>query len=202
MRLTTGQRLELFRHSIPLFEVFDASGMSTADAKKAMSVNKEAVMINGLPCSKDRTHLLRSRYGICVGCNPATLAMQSRKRRSGFVYVAGTKSAPLIKVGMTLDVKHRERMLKHYCYGGVDDWQVLAVVKASNAGRVEKDAQDCLKDSRVDASYWKDGRDQVCDELFQCTHDEALRALKAAALHDDAEIIMEATPNGRFGIRP
>lgn len=198
-RLTPQQRAEIMRHRIPLSRVFDATGLTRQQAIKAMSVDKEIVMVNGLKCSKDSSHVLRTRYGHCVECNAAVLAMQARKRTEGYTYLAGSRATKLLKIGMSIDTDAREARLNHLRYGGASDWVILAVARSDKAGLVEYQAQQELAPHFVDGSYHKDGRTQSCYELFNCSHGVALEALKRAVRGCDGELTYEAPVSGHFG---
>lgn len=191
MKLTTAQRLELLRHKIPIFDVFDAAGMTLTEAKAAMSRNKEAVMINGLACKNDEQHKLRSRYGKCVGCNPATVEMQRRKRRPAAVYLAETPQLGMVKVGMSVDHKVRLGRLNFYGYGGASDWRFVAVARSDHAGKLEHEIQDALSSHRELITYRKDGDEQICYELFRCPTPIAYSHFLRCAESEGAELIQK-----------
>lgn len=189
MKLTTAQLLELRRHRIHAHEVFDARGMTLSAAKAAMATHKEEVMVNGLPCPNDPTHVLRSRYGKCVECNPATLAMQRRKRRAASVYLLGSASKSLVKVGMSVDHDERLRRLNFYGYGGCRDWRFIAVARSGDAGKLETELHRALATHKVEVTYVKDSQEQVCRELFDCPPSTALREFESCARVSNATML-------------
>ncbi|MER8482499.1 GIY-YIG nuclease family protein [Mesorhizobium sp. M1322] len=201
MQLTSQQHSEILRHRIPLSMVFDASDLSRQQAIRAMSENNEMVMVNGIPCRKDRTHVLRTRHGHCVECNPAGLAFQDRHSQEGHTYLAGSERTGLFKIGMAVDPHRRERAINLQHYGGASDWKLLALVRSQRSGLIEYEAQRILAVYRVSGSYEKDGRKQSCYELFRCSHEAALTALKKSAALHGREVTMEVPPAGRYGIR-
>ncbi len=156
-------------------------------------------MVNGSKCINDDKHVLRTRYGHCVECRPATLAHQGRKNISAHTYLGGSRRSQLLKIGMAADPRQREGVLNSLAYGGANDWQLLAVVKTEKAGSVEFEAQRSLTDYQVEANYRKDGREQACYEIFRCSHEIALNALRSATALHGGVFIMEATPNGHYG---
>lgn len=155
-------------------------------------------MVNGLPCGNDRTHLLRTRHGHCVECNPASIAFQGRKSQEGFTYLAGSERTKQLKIGMAIDPQRRGHVINQLCYGGASDWKLLALVQSRNCGLIEYETQRILADHQVEGTYLKDGREQACFELFRHSHREALKALKTVAARHGGEVTMELAPDGRY----
>jgi len=122
-------------------------------------------------------HRLRTRAGHCAQCDPKKISYQRRWRAESYVYIAGSLSAGLIKVGVAADTMHRESLLRHHRYGNVDDWELLAHVKVEEAGRVEYETLSRLDRQRVFRAYEKDGFSQVGGELLRCSFSAALSAL-------------------------
>jgi len=198
-KLTSVQKAQIKRHKIPLSKIFDASGLTQQQAIKAMSENKEIVMVNGLLCKNDNNHVLRARYGHCVECNPSAITFQSRKRAEGEIYLAGSQSTGLLKIGMAQDTLRRKSQLRKLKYGGASDWDILASAKAFKAGLVEYTAQQELSKFQVHATYSKDGRDQACFELFEASHKVALDAFIKAVLNNNGELIEQLPITGKYG---
>jgi len=142
----------------------------------------------GSPCRISR-HRLRTRRGHCVQCDPKKLAFQARYRSEQFVYIAGSISSKLIKIGTCVDIAQRERKLRAERYGGAPDWEMIFKVWVKNAGAVEKSAHDRLSRYAVARDYWKDGIQQTGIELLECTFSEAKQALVVAAGPCDAWFI-------------
>jgi hypothetical protein len=130
------------------------------------------------PCSKFG-HTLRTRAGHCVQCNTANIAFQLRKEEKGSIYIAGSPSSRLIKIGVTNDVDARIRMLNHYGYGGYQDWEVLLRAFIETAGMVEIEAQRELDPYSVEGFYFREGRKVEALELFRCSYIQAKDAVLA-----------------------
>jgi T5orf172 domain len=134
-------------------------------------------------------HRLRTRRGHCVQCDPKKLAYQARYRAEQYVYIAGSLSAKLIKIGTCVDTQQRERQLRAERYGGAADWEMIFTVWVKNAGDVEQSARSRLSHHGVARDYWKDGARQTGIELLECSFTEARRALMNAAGPCHAEYI-------------
>jgi hypothetical protein len=131
-------------------------------------------------------HRLRTRAGHCVQCDPKKLAFQARHSADQYVYIAGSLSAKLIKIGTCKDVPQRERQMRAESYGGADDWAVIFSVKVRNAGDIEHQARSKISQYMVVKPYWKDGFRQSGIELLQCSFSRAREALLSVA--EDAKL--------------
>ena len=125
-------------------------------------------------------HRLRSRRGHCVQCDTSKLAYQARHSADQYVYIAGSRSAGLIKIGTCRDCDQRENQLQSESYGGAGDWNIVYSVEVRNAGAVEDSARSSLSRYIVARGYWKNGSRQTAIELLQCSFSRAQNALIAA----------------------
>jgi hypothetical protein len=87
-------------HNVRPEQIFNANGISRSDYRILMKRNGHIVAFNTNPCNS-AGHKLRTRSGHCVMCNSAPLGFQKRNDLSGYVYVAGSKSGKLIKIGFS-----------------------------------------------------------------------------------------------------
>jgi len=177
--LTPEQRHFLGEQKVPLSELFDASGMSKSGYVEAMRESGQNFAYGVTPCGKGG-HTLRTRAGHCIQCDTSKIAYQLRHQNAGHVYLAGSPSTKLLKVGTTLDLRDREQKLTEYAYGGATDWEILVSGHCSGAGKVEYLAHRQLKDASVGGFYVRAGRRQACYELFRCGYDAAKKALLGA----------------------
>jgi hypothetical protein len=157
-------------------DVFDGRGMPQWRWRQLAKEQGKALAL-GRPC-QNGGHRLRTRGGHCVQCDPKKLAYQDRFTAEQYVYVAGSLSAKLIKIGTCVNRRQRERQLRAEGYGGVGDWQLLYSMKVRNAGEVEHQTRTKLADYFVPPrSYWKDDVEQYAIELLRCSFSRARRAL-------------------------
>jgi T5orf172 domain len=145
-----------------------------------MSSLQQWVAYGVSPC-REAGHELRVRSGHCVQCKPANLSYLRRYDEDGEVYVAGSASGRVVKVGTSANSEERVGHLNSYVYGGQSDWQRLFVTRVQNAGRVEADAQQALAAHAAIGQYFKDGAYIECRELFACSSGVAIAAVKAAS---------------------
>jgi hypothetical protein len=110
---------------------------------------------------------LRTRSGHCAQCDTRTLAYQGRHHSPGYVYIAGSLSAKLLKIGTAIDIEQRKSNLRHQAYGGIHDWEMLFYAKVDNGGKVEGDALRLLRSFKITRTYEKDGSLQDASELLQ-----------------------------------
>src|SRR5450759_2787334 len=77
--------------------VYDARGLPQYYWMKDIESENRTVAL-GSRCRK-AAHRLRSRRGHCVQCDTKKLAFQARFSADQHVYIAGSRSAGLIKIG-------------------------------------------------------------------------------------------------------
>jgi hypothetical protein len=178
--LSTEQKEFLDKHNVSLGSVFDATGLGLKDYRQIMKDLGKGVAIGVTPCKKSG-HAMRSRSGNCIQCNTANLSFQKRHSMEAFVYVAGSRTLSVIKVGLAASTKERMVSLNQLNYAGTDDWTCLFWVKTDHAGKVENDSHKDLERFASPLSYERDGRDVNCLETFTCPARIAIATVKAQA---------------------
>jgi hypothetical protein len=96
---------------------------------------------------------------------------------SGYVYIAGSLSQRVLKIGTTVNIRQQEKRLRRTRYGDVGDWKLLYYVWVDEAGRVEHDARRRLLRYRQLRMYDKEGHRQKGREIVGCRFGLALEAL-------------------------
>jgi hypothetical protein len=160
-------------------DVFDARRLPQWLWFKRIDETDKTIAL-GSRCPK-AGHRLRSRRGHCVQCDPKKLAFQARYRADQYVYIAGSLSERLIKIGTCRDCNQREQQLRNEGYGGASDWRIIYYIKLRNAGAMEDRARLRLSAYWVSRPYWKDGSRQIGTELLRCSFSGALDALTEVA---------------------
>jgi hypothetical protein len=170
----------LSRHGYSEEDVYDGRYQSKERrAAAAKEAGKHLVLAGVIGRGDCRTqgHRLRTRAGHCIQCNPINIAFQRREDTPGYVYIAGSLSGRVIKIGTTGDLNQRENQMRAEGYGGSKDWIVLFSLYVSKGGEFERAASSRVRGNRVYRSYFKDGIEQGAVELHQCSFSEALRAM-------------------------
>src|SRR5690554_630136 len=118
---TLGANEEAFvaRHRISPLKLFDATGLTSREYKLVMKDLGKTFAFGVSPCRNG--HALKTRHGHCVMCDPAKIAFAQRHSNEGFVYIFGSLSEKVLKVGVTSDVDQRIRSLNYFSYGGASD---------------------------------------------------------------------------------
>lgn len=178
-KLSREQLNFLSAHEIPLSKVFDCSGMASPVWKSAMKELGMWLAYGGARCAA-AGHQLRTRNSDCVQCRPAAIGYLKRYSIAGEVYIAASARHNLYKVGMAQDSKFRIKQLNTYEYGGANDWQLYSSWSCETAGQVEFEAHRLLAPHQHFGSYFKDGEERECKELFKCTAAEVEAAVQAA----------------------
>ena len=173
----------LAAHNIPLSKVFDASGLPARVWKQAMKDIDMWVAYGGSPCAA-AGHQLRARNSDCVQCRPAALGYLKRYTQQGKVYVAESINKKLVKVGMAADPAVRVAQLNVYRYGGADDWKLSIHAEFEHAGKVEFEVHKALSPWRAQATYFKEGVERECRELFSADHVDPMDAMMEAVNAD------------------
>ena len=86
---------------------------------------------------------------------------RDRYYSSGYVYVAGSLSERVLKIGVTINIHQQQAYLRNRCYGGIGDWVLLYYVHVDSGGEVEHDARSyvfsALWDNRPRLEIWGGG---------------------------------------------
>lgn len=178
--LNPGQLQFLRSQRISTSVLFDATGMRKRDYALAMAEVGAYFAFGVTPCGAGG-HQLRTKAGHCIQCDTSKIAFALRHSTEGSVYVAHSKTARLVKVGVAGDLADRLNKLRDYQYGGANDWVLLCSAFVQEAGRLEFAVQDRLAHRRVPGTYMRAGRMQSCYELFDCEVSEAVDALALIA---------------------
>jgi len=156
-------------------DIFDARGMPTQQWKAEVR-SKGKTLVLGAPCQA-AGHRLRTRSGHCAQCDPSKIAYQNRYHKAGYVYIAGSLSNRLIKIGTAIDCEQRENNLRNQGYGGIRDWRMLFHIKVANAGEVEQKALAHLKLYKSVRPFEKDGTIVEAGEILECSFSKAINAI-------------------------
>lgn len=176
----TEEQLHFFSsQNIPLSQVYDATGLPAKEWKQNMRELDMLVAINVSPCKKNG-HRVRTRAGHCAQCNTHALAFLKRFMVENYIYVAVSKGSGLLKIGVTGDLVDRESALNQSGYGEISDWKITDNRYCDNAGEVEHRAHCLLSEYRVSRSYEKEGSLVDCQEIFNCSQNKAIYAIKKA----------------------
>ncbi len=176
----------LDRHKIPQSQLFDLDGRDLGSCYDEMVAEEKLFGYNATACSVlDSGHKLVTRAGHCMECEPAgakAIAAIRRLHGLGDVYIAGSLSTSLLNVGSTTNADKRVPVLNELAYGGATDWKKLHVIRAiANSGKIEFAVHSKLERYRVrDVSYMKEGKEQLCYDLFSCSAELALEEFKAS----------------------
>lgn len=181
-QLTPQQLAFLRRHNIPIAKVFDAAGYSQPEWRNEVSIHEMVVAINVTPCGR-AGHTMRTSGGHCAQCRPANLAFQERYRQEAFIYIAGSRSQRILKIGYSQSPKWRAGHLNVLSYGSASDWTLLLYVKCKRAGAVEHSLLTLHRNASVFGEYWKDRKYQQCFELLRCDF-SALRVSLSQLLNE------------------
>ncbi len=174
--------------------LYDASGQSTSDWKDAMKKIGKKFAFGTSPCSAEG-HTLRSRHGHCIQCDPSRISYALRFSKPGYVYILGSLSERLIKIGVTTELASRLANVVSMRYGNASDWQPLAITdKIGGAGKIEAAAHSLLESYRVTGQSRRAGETHVTYELYSCDYDYARNAL-GSAVPEGTKIFTKAPPH-------
>lgn len=177
--LSPDQIAFLYSHMIPRSKVFDATGLSRQQYQVHMKELDLYFAFGVTPCRVDK-HELRSRPGHCIVCDTKNIAFMKRHYSDGHVYVAHSPMSGYVKIGTTGDAAERIYNINRTGYAGATDWALKFSCKVLKAGEIEWLAQKGVEHTQIFPSYIKDGFENVCQEVFVCSVDEAIQSLKNA----------------------
>ena len=172
----------LDHHKIPTSQVVDATGISGKRLRELMTKENYVVAVNTNPCSNGN-HTMKFKAGHCAQCNSQNLGFKANFYRPGNVYILYSQATQLIKIGSTeASPDTRVKKLNDVRYAEANDWQLISFQNFTEAGKVEFSVHKALRKYRVDGNYNGQSRHGECNELFNCTSQDALAALKTAAV--------------------
>jgi hypothetical protein len=179
VELTTAELAFLEKYGSSASNVYDGRGQSKERRKDAAKQGGfDLILAAG--CTNGG-HRLKTRAGHCAQCDTSKLARQTRYNSPGFVYIAGSASMNLLKIGITDDVLQRTETLAYERgYGGADDWEKLFHIRVGQKGKLEHDALTLLSAHRVSRLYLKNGKQQAATELLQAPFERVFGAVITA----------------------
>ena len=178
----------LKNQNIPLHLVFNAFGMSKSEYRVIMKELNKLVAFNVTPCKKSG-HTLRTRSGHCCQCNTATLAYQKRNDSAGIVYVAGSKSGSIMKIGFSKAMEVRSKSLIRTKYAGQSDWEILYAIKSKNAGTIDTKVYSLMNKYSLEFEYNHDGEWHDSHKTYHCSYSKCKELVLKAANDHSFEII-------------
>jgi hypothetical protein len=110
---------------------------------------------------------------------------RDRYYEPGYVYIAGSLTNRVLKIGTTINIRSQEKRLRRTQYGSIDDWVLLYHVWVDEGGKIEHDARRVLRRYRDLRMYDKEGHRQKGREIVDCRFGIALEAL--TGLLDDGQ---------------
>jgi hypothetical protein len=102
---------------------------------------------------------------------------RDRYYNPGYVYIVGSLSERVLKIGTTINIHRQQAYLRNRWYGSIGDWVLLYYVHVDSGGRVEHDARRRLEQYRQITWYEKDRSLQRGREIVKCSFSRALEAL-------------------------
>ncbi len=166
----------LSKYGLTQKDVYDARYSPSDLWKERMRELNKSVAL-GVKCKYG--HRLRTRSGHCIVCDPAKFGFWLRHRKPGYVYLAASKSAKLVKIGQSDDVQMRNASLNQYAYANASDWEMLTYFYIDASGKIESEIHGKLKAYQVYVDYFKGNEEQLAREAFACHPEKALQAINA-----------------------
>lgn len=173
--LTRSELVFLASQGLGPEDVFDARWMSQPHWFREIKEAGKTIAL-GSACRK-AGHRLRSRKGHCAQCDTKVLAYAGRYDLEQHIYIAGSLSARLVKIGVCKNLLQRERQICSERHGNATDWEVIYAVHIARSGEIEERVLHRLARYSVDEHYWKNGGFQKSIELRRCSISEAVKAL-------------------------
>lgn len=199
--LTSDQIRFLKEQKIHLKYVFDADGLSSSEYRVIMKELNKIIAYNVSPCGREG-HTLRTRSGHCCQCDTAKIAFQKRNDSAGIVYIAGSLTGKVIKIGFSKAVEVRAESLNRTKYAGFDDWNILYALKSENAGRIETRSNSLLHEYAYSIDYEHDGHWQDSYETYHCAYSKAKELVEKAYQSQNYEIDIERnSPTEKYEFR-
>ena len=173
-KLTMREKRFLAREGIPQRWVADASQCQTSgDRKFWMDTTSTCLAVGFHRC--EQGHRLANTRGKCVECDPSLLSRTRRWTAEGYVYLAESRWAKLIKLGSCGDFEERERTLNARTYAGYDDWCVRLCHYTVAAEMFEYEMSTHLERFTEPTLFLEYRRQKTAMEVYRCTFRTAKR---------------------------
>ncbi len=188
--LTKEQKDFIKKHKISEDLLIDANGSGMSDElKQALTDTKRVLTYNTSGCAVNADHGFTTIEGYCVECDTDKIAVALRTYKTGYIYIAGSIKAHLIKVGSSNETKDRIKALNIATTknGGYDDWELLFQAKTETLGKVERMFQQKLSDYKSSAQYEKGSKIQNGGELYRCSYAKAKDTMTALEEEEQLE---------------
>jgi hypothetical protein len=189
--LTEDQKRYLAQQGIPLSVVSDGSGLSRREYHCKLKNEGKYFAYGVTRCTNG--HTLRTRAGQCIQCFPASIAFIKRHFAAAYLYIAGSRSERLIKIGSSKNPNNRIYIanLNGHEYAGVSDWQVLYSIYVEQAAKIEIEIHGRLREYQTRVQFVRNGDEQVAKECFTCNYSIARKTivhmLKCFKIHKEPE---------------
>ena len=170
--------------------VFNAEGLSKSEYRVIMKELNKLVAYNVSACQKEG-HTLRTRSGHCCQCNTKTIAFQKRNDSAGIVYIAGSLTGEVVKIGFSKAVEIRAVSLNRSKYAGFNDWKIIYALKSKDAGRIETKSNSLLREYSYSLDYEHDGHWQDSHETYHCAYSKAKEFVEKAYREEKYKIEIE-----------
>lgn len=174
--LTKEQKEFMKKHQITEDLLIDANGGEMSEElKQSMAENQKVLAINVNSIHADADHDFINIDGLCVQHDLEKIPFAIRTYKTGYIYIAGSKKAHLIKVGSSNEVKDRIKTLDISTTknAGFDDWELLFQAKTTTLGKVERLFQSKLSDYKSSSQFEKGRKLQNGGELYRCSYNKA-----------------------------
>ena len=181
--------------------VFNAQGLSKTDYRVIMKELNKMIAFNVTPCKKEG-HTLRTRSGHCCQCDTAKIAFQKRNDSAGIVYIAGSLTGEVVKIGFSKAVEIRTESLNRTKYAGFNDWKILYALKSNDAGKIETKSNSLLHEYAFSLDYEHDGHWQDSHETYHCAYSKAKGFVEKAYKTEKYSIEIELnSPTEKYEFR-
>ena len=176
--------------------------MTRTEYAEAMRADDKVIAYGLNPCPKGG-HKLRTRSGNCPQCDTSTLSYVLRYYTDARIYIAGSKSRKIIKVGVSKDsstLSKRIGILNVRAEGGARDWRLLSdIFCGKTAYKLESLVHGDLKNYSCDATYMNSGKLIRCKEIFSCSYYTAKWALLFNINESHREMFHENEEASQYG---
>src|ERR1700733_4306103 len=108
----------LAAHGFTTEDVYDGRRQSQQRRRRGAKEAGKTLILSSVRC-RAVGHRLRTRSHHCVQCSTVPLGFQQRYNSPGFVYIAGSLSGGVIKLGTAIDITRRENQLRKEGHAGL-----------------------------------------------------------------------------------
>ncbi len=154
----------------------DATGLAKKEWHPLIRELDKWVFIGGTPCNNEG-HTMRLKSGHCLECETSSPAFLLRRLKHKNVFIAGTKSGKILKLGTSKNYLQNIDTLNLYNYAGFKDWEPIIAFELDDTVQCQYKVERKIRRYFFSKLVQQNGREFHCVDLIKCKYTRVKTAL-------------------------